>query len=79
MLEFWDSVFCERVGVCAGLFFCERGARERNDFERDAFDRAHTPHGLAFPSGWGVWSGGSWMGHQRFAGWLGGKAEFAPV
>ena len=39
MLEFWDSVFCERVGVCAGLFFCERGARERNAFERDAFER----------------------------------------
>ena len=39
MLEFWDSVFCERVGVCAGLFFCERGAQERNAFERDAFER----------------------------------------
>ena len=25
MLEFWDSVFCEQVGVCAGLFFV-RGA-----------------------------------------------------
>ena len=25
--------------MCAGLFFCERGARERNAFERDAFER----------------------------------------
>ena len=34
MIESWDSGFCERVGVCAGLFFfcerdvCERDARE---------------------------------------------------
>ncbi|OLA74112.1 MAG: hypothetical protein BHW51_05390 [Ruminococcus sp. CAG:9-related_41_34] len=31
MIESWDSGFCERVGVCAGLFFfCERGVRERD-------------------------------------------------
>ena len=27
----------------------------------------------------GEWIPGSWMSHQRFAGWLGGKAEFPGV
>ena len=27
----------------------------------------------------GEWIPGSWMSHQRCAGWLGGKAEFPGV
>ena len=42
-------------------------------------DRQHTPHGLAFQGGRVVWLLGSWMSHQRCAGWLGGKAEFPVV
>ena len=47
MIESWDSGFCERVGVCAGLFFfCERGVRERDAREACAACRR------GFVGGW---------------------------
>ena len=37
IFDFWDSVFCERVGVCRPvLFLWEREDRERDARERDA-------------------------------------------
>ena len=35
---------------------------------------------VGIDEGWRIeWIPGSWMSHQRCAGWLGGKAEFPVV
>ena len=73
-------------GWAAGrsFFVVEGGGRMADDGRRGDGCRAGGSDGcvgrlaeVGIDEGWRIeWIPGSWMSHQRCAGWLGGKAEF---
>ena len=75
---------------CGALFFC--GGGWRADGGRHPSPRLFDSGQEVVVAVWGFWRKcgvdegwriewipGSWMSHQRCAGWLGGKAEFLVV
>ena len=74
---------------CGALFFCGGGWRADGGWRTAPVSpavrfRAGGSDGcvgrlaeVGIDEGWRIeWIPGSWMSHQRCAGWLGGKAEF---
>ena len=71
---------------CGALFFCGGGWRVEGGWRMtDAGEEVVVAvwgfwRKCGVDEGWRIeWIPGSWMSHQRCAGWLGGKAEFPVV